>query len=50
MFCENVIFLKCSFIFESENASGGGAERGVDRGSEAGSALTAESLMQGLNP
>ena len=29
--------------------SGGGAEREGDRGSEAGSALTAESLMWGLN-
>ena len=27
----------------------GGAEREGDRGSKAGSALTAESLMQGLN-
>ena len=39
------------FIFERERASGGGVQRGGDRGSEAGSVLTAESLIWvwGLN-
>ena len=41
------------FIFERErereSTGGGGAEREEDGGSEAGPALTAESLMWGLN-
>ena len=37
------------FMFEKESVSGEGAESGEDRGSEAGSALTAESLMWGSN-
>ena len=35
---------------EGERMRGGGAEREEDRGSEAGSVLTAESLMRGSNP
>ena len=37
------------FIFDRTNACGGGAEREGDRGSEAGSALTAESPIWGSN-
>ena len=40
-------FFKCLFLRESMNR--GGAEREGDRGSQAGSTLTAESLMQGSN-
>ena len=38
------------FSFERENVSRGGAERERDRGSEAGSTLTAESPTRDLNP
>ena len=37
------------FIFERQRVSRGGAEREGDRGSEAGSALTATSPMRGSN-
>ena len=37
------------FIFERGRERWGGAEREEDRGSKVGSALTAESLMQGSN-
>ena len=37
------------FIFERESMSRGGAERGGDRGSEAGCVLTAVSPMRGSN-
>ena len=39
---------KCLFL--TERVSRGGAEREVDRGSKAGSVLTAPSLMQDSNP
>ena len=40
-------FFKCLFILERASVSQGGAEREGDRGSEAGSALTAVSLLWG---
>ena len=46
------VFFKCLFLreIEYERVASGVAEREEDRGSKAGSALTAEKLMQGLNP
>ena len=45
------LILFCLFIFEREcvHEHGQGRERGGDRGSEAGSVPTAESLMRGSN-
>ena len=43
------IFLNVFIYFLRESASGGGTEREGDRGSEAGSALTAASPMWGSN-
>ena len=43
------LFLKNIYFGEEEHKWGRGRERG-DRGSEAGSAPTAESPTQGLNP
>ena len=42
--------LNVLFIFERQSVSRGGAEREKDRGSEAGSALTADSPTWGSNP
>ena len=48
------LFFYLKFIYfwerERESTSKGGAETEGERGSKAGSVLTAESLMQGLNP
>ena len=45
------LFFKHVYLLltEKESASRGGAERKGDRGSEAGSVLTADSLMWGSN-
>ena len=42
--------LSLTFIFERELMSRGGAERRGDRGSEAGSALSAQIPMRGSSP
>ena len=44
-----IFLLLLMFNFEKEHERGGGAEREEDRGSEAGSLLTAASLMWDLN-
>ena len=43
------LFFKFLFIVERVSMNGGGAEKLGDRGSQAGSVLTADSHMQGLN-
>ena len=50
LWCLSELFFLMLFIFERERActSGGGAEREGDRGSEAGSALTAREPDVGL--
>ena len=44
----NLIFFNVYFIFEKESTSKGGAETEGERGSEAGSVLTAEEPDAGL--